>query len=208
MVGLGETRAELTEAFEALRAVDVDILTVGQYLRPSERHLPLERYYHPDEFAEMKAEAPGARVQARRVGAAGPLELPRPRPGPGRGAEGAPPPGDRRRRRQGGPRRELTAWARQIERMFYSASMMRAEYREEPCRSALNRVAGMPFNWSLNPYMGCAHRCTFCYVRGFEKRADRPWDDRYGTSIRVKTNIVEVLPRRARPPVVGAARAS
>jgi len=68
-------------------------------------------------------------------------------------------------------------------------------YREEPCRSALNRVSGMPFAWSLNPYMGCAHRCTFCYVRGFEKRADRPWDDRYGRSIRVKTNIVEVLRR-------------
>jgi DNA repair photolyase len=53
----------------------------------------------------------------------------------------------------------------------------------------------MPFRWSLNPYMGCAHRCTFCYVRAFEKRADRPWDDRYGTSIRVKTNVVEVLRR-------------
>ncbi len=72
---------------------------------------------------------------------------------------------------------------------------MRAEYREEPCRSALNRVSGMPFNWSLNPYMGCAHRCTFCYVRAFERRADRPSDDRYGTSIRVKTNVVEVLRR-------------
>jgi lipoyl synthase len=59
MVGLGETRAELTEAFEALRGVDVDILTVGQYLRPSERHLPLMRYYHPDEFAAMKEEALG-----------------------------------------------------------------------------------------------------------------------------------------------------
>jgi lipoyl synthase len=57
MVGLGETRAELTEAFEALRAVDCDILTIGQYLRPSLAHLPLERYYHPDEFAEMKTEA-------------------------------------------------------------------------------------------------------------------------------------------------------
>ncbi|MEA2545083.1 MAG: hypothetical protein QOI09_356 [Chloroflexota bacterium] len=72
---------------------------------------------------------------------------------------------------------------------------MAAEYREEPCRSALNRVTGMPFGWSLNPYMGCAHRCTFCYVRGFEKRADRPSDDRYGRSIRVKTNIVGVLRR-------------
>src|SRR6476660_6337256 len=57
MVGLGETRPEMTEAFQALRANDVDILTIGQYLRPSLQHLPLERYYHPDEFAEMKIEA-------------------------------------------------------------------------------------------------------------------------------------------------------
>jgi len=77
---------------------------------------------------------------------------------------------------------------------------MRVEYREEPCRSALNRVRGMPFEWSLNPYMGCAHRCTFCYVRAFEQRADRPSDDRYGRSIRVKTNIAEALRRElARP---------
>jgi DNA repair photolyase len=72
---------------------------------------------------------------------------------------------------------------------------MRVEYREEPCRSALNRVRGMPFDWSLNPYMGCAHRCTFCYVRAFELRADRPADARYGTSIRVKTNVAKVLRR-------------
>src|SRR3989442_11025006 len=72
---------------------------------------------------------------------------------------------------------------------------MTAEYREEPCHSALNRVSGMPFGWSLNPYMGCAHRCTFCYVRAFERRADRPSDDRYGRSVRVKTNVVEVLRR-------------
>jgi DNA repair photolyase len=77
---------------------------------------------------------------------------------------------------------------------------MRPEYREEPCRSALNRVSGMMFGWSLNPYMGCAHRCTFCYVRAFERRADRPSDDRYGRSIRVKVNVVEVLRRElARP---------
>jgi DNA repair photolyase len=48
--------------------------------------------------------------------------------------------------------------------------------------------------------MGCAHRCTFCYVRAFEARADRPSDGRYGTSIRVKTNVAEVLRRElARP---------
>ena len=72
---------------------------------------------------------------------------------------------------------------------------MAADYRLEPCRTALNHVTGMPFKWSLNPYMGCAHRCTFCYVRAFEERADRPADDRYGRSIRVKVNVVEVLRR-------------
>jgi DNA repair photolyase len=74
------------------------------------------------------------------------------------------------------------------------------EYREEPCKVALNRVRGMAFSWSLNPYMGCVHRCTFCYVRAFERRADRPSDDRYGRSIRVKVNVVDVLRRElARP---------
>jgi DNA repair photolyase len=70
---------------------------------------------------------------------------------------------------------------------------VRAEYREEPCKVALNRVKGMGFKWSLNPYMGCVHQCTFCYVRHFELRADRPFDDRYGRSIRVKTNVAEML---------------
>ncbi|HVD12303.1 MAG TPA: radical SAM protein [Gaiellaceae bacterium] len=77
---------------------------------------------------------------------------------------------------------------------------MRAEYREEPCKVALNRVKGMMFDWSLNPYMGCVHRCTFCYVRAFELRADRPFDDRYGRSIRVKTNVVDVLRRELAKP--------
>ena len=82
---------------------------------------------------------------------------------------------------------------------------MPAEYREEACRTALNRVKGMPFAWSLNPYTGCVHRCTFCYVRAFELRADRPADDRYGRSIRVKVNVAEVLARElARPSWSGA----
>jgi DNA repair photolyase len=79
-----------------------------------------------------------------------------------------------------------------IEHTFYTPGVG-VEYREEPCRSALNRVKGMGFGWSLNPYMGCAHRCTFCYVRAFEQRADRPSDDRYGRSIRVKVNVAEML---------------
>ena len=73
--------------------------------------------------------------------------------------------------------------------------MVAPDYREEPCRTALNKVSGMPFRWSLNPYTGCAHRCTFCYVRAFEARADRPFDDRYGRSIRVKVNVAAVLER-------------
>jgi DNA repair photolyase len=76
--------------------------------------------------------------------------------------------------------------------MFYHGRV-RVEYREEPCKVALNHVKGMPFGWSLNPYMGCVHRCTFCYVRAFERRADRPSDHRYGTSIRVKLNIADRL---------------
>jgi DNA repair photolyase len=85
------------------------------------------------------------------------------------------------------------------ERTFYNPAV-RADYREEPCKAALNRVKGMAFKWSLNPYMGCVHRCTFCYVRAFELRADRPYDDRYGASIRVKTNVVEVLRRELAKP--------
>ena len=50
--------------------------------------------------------------------------------------------------------------------------------------------------------MGCVHRCTFCYVRGFEQRADRPSDDRYGTSIRVKLNVAEVLRRELAAPAL------
>jgi DNA repair photolyase len=78
----------------------------------------------------------------------------------------------------------------------------RAEVRyvEQPCRTALNPVKGMGFKWSLNPYMGCEHRCTFCYVRAYEKRADRPSDDRYGRAVRVKTNVAEVLRRELSRP--------
>jgi len=53
MLGLGETRDELVATMRDLRGVDVEILTLGQYLRPSAQHLPVEKYYHPDEFAEL-----------------------------------------------------------------------------------------------------------------------------------------------------------
>ena len=54
MVGLGETKEEIIEAMDDLRAHDVDIMTIGQYLQPTKKHLKVERYYHPDEFAELK----------------------------------------------------------------------------------------------------------------------------------------------------------
>ncbi|OLE39844.1 MAG: lipoyl synthase [Candidatus Rokubacteria bacterium 13_1_20CM_2_70_7] len=56
ILGLGETRPELLATMRDLRDVDVNILTLGQYLRPSANHLPVARYYHPDEFAELAAE--------------------------------------------------------------------------------------------------------------------------------------------------------
>jgi lipoic acid synthetase len=57
MVGLGEETAELLEVFRDLAAVNCDILTIGQYLRPSRDHLPMARLYTPREFAELKTEA-------------------------------------------------------------------------------------------------------------------------------------------------------
>jgi lipoyl synthase len=57
MVGIGESTDELLEVFRDLATVKVDILTIGQYLRPSRDHLPITRYYHPDEFRFMKEEA-------------------------------------------------------------------------------------------------------------------------------------------------------
>ena len=54
MMGLGETKDEVVAVLHDLRAVGVDILTIGQYLRPTDGHLEMVRYYHPDEFAELK----------------------------------------------------------------------------------------------------------------------------------------------------------
>ncbi len=54
MLGLGETKDEVVSVLNDLRGVDVDILTIGQYLRPTDGHLEMVRYYHPDEFAELK----------------------------------------------------------------------------------------------------------------------------------------------------------
>ncbi len=57
MVGLGETHDEMVAALHDLREHGVDILTVGQYLRPTENHLPVVRYWHPDEFEALERAA-------------------------------------------------------------------------------------------------------------------------------------------------------
>ena len=57
MVGLGETEEELLEVFRNMRTHDIDVLTVGQYLRPSKKHAEVVRYYRPEEFAHLKAKA-------------------------------------------------------------------------------------------------------------------------------------------------------
>lgn len=55
MVGLGETKEEIFEVMRDMRAHDIDMLTIGQYLQPSKNHLPVDRYVHPDEFEEYTA---------------------------------------------------------------------------------------------------------------------------------------------------------
>jgi lipoic acid synthetase len=56
MVGLGETHDEIAGTMRDLRGADVDILTIGQYLQPTPKHVPIDRYYHPDEFAQLREE--------------------------------------------------------------------------------------------------------------------------------------------------------
>lgn len=57
MVGLGESLDEIDQAYDDLRAYDVDVVTLGQYLRPSMQHLPVEKYYSPEDFADLQKRA-------------------------------------------------------------------------------------------------------------------------------------------------------
>ena len=54
MVGLGENKEEIIQVMDDLRSAEVDFITIGQYLQPSPKHHPLQRYYHPDEFKELE----------------------------------------------------------------------------------------------------------------------------------------------------------
>ena len=68
-----------------------------------------------------------------------------------------------------------------------------ARYQEVQCRSALNRVKGMPFEWTLNPYRGCTHGCHYCYARRYQTQFELGSDDEFASIIFVKTNFVQVL---------------
>ena len=70
-----------------------------------------------------------------------------------------------------------------------------ASYQEVSCRSALNRVKGMPFNWTLNSYRGCTHGCHYCFARRYHAQFEMNAGDEFASVILVKTNIVEVLAR-------------
>jgi DNA repair photolyase len=75
-----------------------------------------------------------------------------------------------------------------------------AKYQEVTCRSALNRVKGMPFDWTLNPYRGCTHGCHYCYARRYQTQFELGSGDEFASIIFVKVNFVEVLRRElARP---------
>ena len=70
-----------------------------------------------------------------------------------------------------------------------------ARYQEVTCRSALNRVEGMPFEWTLNPYRGCTHGCHYCFARRYHVQFEMNADDEFASMILVKKNFVEVLQR-------------
>jgi len=75
-----------------------------------------------------------------------------------------------------------------------------ARYQEVRCRSALNPVKGMPFEWTLNPYRGCTHACHYCYARRYHTQFELGADDEFASIIFVKTNFVDVLRRELQKP--------
>jgi DNA repair photolyase len=75
-----------------------------------------------------------------------------------------------------------------------------ARYQEVTCRSALNPVQGMPFNWTLNPYRGCTHACHYCFARRYQTQFELGPGDHFSTVIFVKINIAEVLARELDKP--------
>ncbi len=78
--------------------------------------------------------------------------------------------------------------------------MSPVHYEERSCRSALNKVQGMSFKWSLNPYQGCVHGCHYCYARRYHGFLELDPGEDFPTVIFVKTNIVQRLRQELRRP--------
>lgn len=70
---------------------------------------------------------------------------------------------------------------------------IQTQYQKYECKTALNRVQHMDFNWSLNPYQGCAHACVYCFARAHAKIADRDPGAGFSAKVGVKINVAEVL---------------
>ena len=75
-----------------------------------------------------------------------------------------------------------------------------ARYQEITCRSALNPVKGMPFNWTLNPYRGCTHGCHYCFARRYQTQFELGPGDEFSSLIFVKMNLIDVLRRELDKP--------
>src|SRR5438876_6572564 len=102
-----------------------------------------------------------------------------------------------------GPRKRTTRQIADRVKQGGSAALTEAErradqarYQEVICRSALNRVEGMPFNWTLNPYRGCTHGCHYCFARRYHVQFELNADDEFASMILVKRNFVDVLARQ------------
>ncbi|MGH2459739.1 MAG: radical SAM protein [Chloroflexota bacterium] len=78
--------------------------------------------------------------------------------------------------------------------------MARPRYQIVTCKSALNRVEGMPFRWSLNPYRGCSHGCQYCYARATHGYFDLGVGRDFEEIIFVKENVADVLRQELRRP--------
>jgi DNA repair photolyase len=77
--------------------------------------------------------------------------------------------------------------------------MTAVTYREVEVKSALNAVKGMPFDWSLNPWSGCAHKCTYCFARAYHARyREKNVGTDFDSNVEVRVNIAEVLRKELR----------
>ena len=101
------------------------------------------------------------------------------------------------------PRRTIALQVREHGAASLDQAQRRADearYQEITCRSALNPVKGMPFNWTLNPYRGCTHGCHYCFARRYQTQFELGPGDEFSSLIFVKVNFADVLRRELDKP--------